>query len=251
MKNVYVPLSNTTAFLDGYERVERRGASENCIMVVDGKPGYGKTSTSQWFAVNHGLPFVRAKREWRPSWMLRELLETMQTAPAYSYEKIFQQIIQEVGKRAAVALAEERPFAIIVDEADHVVGSSALMETLRDISDLVEVPILLIGMGKIAAGIKRFPQIARRAGEAHVEFHALTLADTAAMAAARCEVAIAPDLLALLHDKAEGFAGEVMTGLAAIERTGRRLDRPVEVSDMLGLKLLTQRSTGHEIIVRG
>lgn len=251
MRNVYVRLSNTSAFLDGYEIVERRGASENCFMLVDGKPGFGKTTTSQWFAVNHGLPFIRAKREWRPSWMLRELLETMQTSPAYSYEKIFQQVIQEVGKRSAVAMMEERPFAIIVDEADHVVTSSALMETLRDISDLVEVPIILIGMGKIAAGIKRFPQIARRAGESHVEFHALTLDDTKALAKARCEVPVSEELLALLHDKAEGFAGEVMTGLAAIERVGRRLDRPVEISDMNGLKLLTQRSTGHAVIVRG
>lgn len=250
MRNIFVRLSNTAAFLDGYEVVERRGAAENCFMIVDGKPGYGKTSTAQWFAINHGLPFLRAKREWRPSWMLRELLETMQTAPSHSYEKIFQQVIQETGKRSAIAMVEERPFGIIVDEADHVVGSSALMETLRDISDLVEVPILLIGMGRIAAGIKRFPQIARRAGESHVEFHALTQDDTAALAKTRCEVEIASDLLELLHTKAEGYAGEVMTGLAAIERVGRRLDRPVAVADMTGLKLLTQRSTGHEVVVR-
>ncbi|SFM35668.1 AAA domain-containing protein [Pleomorphomonas diazotrophica] len=250
MRNTFVRLSNTAAFMSGYEVVERRGAAENCFMVVDGKPGYGKTSTAQWFAISNNLPFIRAKREWRPSWMLRELLETVQTAPAHSYEKIFQQVIEAMGKRSAIAAVEDKPFAIIVDEADHVVGSSALMETLRDISDLVEVPILLIGMGRISAGIKRFPQIASRA-ESHVEFKPLTLSDTRALVEQRCEVPIDGDLLQLLHDKAEGYAREVLTGLAAIERTGKRLDHPVTVADMAGQELLVQRSTGHAFTVRG
>jgi hypothetical protein len=250
MKNVFVRLSNTAAFLDAYEIMERRGAAENCFMVVDGKPGYGKTSTAQWFAASNGLPFVRAKREWRPSWMLRELLETVQVAPAHSYERIFQQIVAELGKRSAIAQVEERPFAIIVDEADHVVGSSALMETLRDISDLIEVPILLIGMGRIQAGIKRFPQIASRA-EAHVEFKPLTLADTRLLVEQRGDVQLDADLLALLHDKAGGYAREVLTGLASIERVGRRLDRPVTIADMAGQILLVERATGHAFTVRG
>ncbi|MBB4302319.1 hypothetical protein GGD81_001346 [Rhodobium orientis] len=250
MKNTFVRLSNTTAFLAGFEILERRGASENCFMVVDGAPGYGKTSTAQWFAIENDLPFVRAKREWRPIWMLRELLETVQTVPAHSYAKIFGQVIEALGKRAAIAAAERRPFAIIVDEADHVVGSAALMETLRDISDMIEVPVLLIGMGRIKSGIKRFPQIASRA-EAHVEFRPLTFDDTRRLVEVRGEVAVDEGLLKLLHDSAEGFAREVLTGLAAIERVGKRLDRAVTVDDMDGQALLAKRSTGHAVTVRG
>lgn len=182
--------------------------------------------------------------------MLRELLETVQTAPAHSYEKIFGQVIETMGKRSAIAMTEERPFAIIVDEADHVVTSSALMETLRDISDLVEVPILLIGMGRIAAGIKRFPQIASRA-EAHVEFRPLTAEDTRQLVEGRGEIAVDEELIALLHDKAGGYAREVLTGLASIERVGKRLDRPVTIADMAGQVLLVERSTGHAYTVRG
>jgi len=249
MRNVFVPLANTQAFLAGFETVQRRGASENCFMVVDGLPGYGKTSTAQWFAVQNQLPFVRAKREWRPSWMLREILEQVGVTPAHSYERIFAQVIDTLGKRSAIALGEDRPFALIVDEADHVVGSGALMETLRDISDLIEVPTLLIGMGRINAGIKRFPQIASRA-EAHVEFAKLTADCTRKLAAARCECAVADDLLAFLHDKAGGYAREVMTGLSAIERHGRRLGRPVSLADMDGQILLTERATNHPVRVR-
>lgn len=249
MKNVFVELANTAAFMAGYEVVERRGAAENCFMVVDGKPGYGKTRTAQWFAANHGLPFLRAKREWRATWMLRELLETLGAAPAHSYERIFSQAIEQLGRRSAIARMEERPFAVIVDEADHVVGSSALMETLRDIADMVEVPMLLIGMGKIHAGIKRFPQIASRA-EVHVEFQPLTFDDTRRLAMRRADVEIADDLLDFLHLKAGGYAREVLTGISSIERVGRRLGRPVTIEDMAGAVLLTERATGHQVVVR-
>jgi hypothetical protein len=251
MKRDFVQLSNTTAFMDGYERVERRGAPENCFMVVDGKPGYGKSTTAHWFAVQNDLPFIRAKKNWRPTWMLRELLQTMQTTPGSSHEVLFQQIIQELGKRSAIARLAERPFAMIIDEADHIIGSSALIETLRDFTDLIEVPILLIGMGKIGAGIQRYPQVASRANGNFVEFKALTPADTRLLVEQCCEVEVDDDLVQVLHRHAEGYAREVMTGLAAIERVGRRLDRPVRISDMVGQLLLTQRSTGTDIILRG
>ena len=130
-----------------------------------------------------------------------------------------------------------------------MVTSSALMETLRDISDMVEVPMLLIGMGKIHAGIKRFPQIASRA-EVHVEFNPLSIDDTRHLVQRRSEVEIDPELLRFLHDKAAGYAREVLTGISAIERVGRRLGRPVTMADMVGTVLLTERATGHQVVVR-
>lgn len=251
MKNTFVPLTNTQAFLAGFEAVEERGASENCFMIVDGSPGFGKTSTAQWFATQNNLPFLRAKREWRPSWMLRELLDTVQTGHQHSYEKMYRQVIEELGKRSAIAQVEERPFAVIVDEADHVIGSSALIETLRDISDMIEIPILLIGMRQIKERLGRFPQVASRVeGGAHVRFKPLTEADTRALIAARCDCEVADDLADLLHRKAGGFAREVLAGLSSIERVGRRLDHPVGVADMEGQVLLTERATGHQFVVR-
>lgn len=251
MKRDFVPLSNTTAFMDCYARVEERGAPENCFMVVDGKPGYGKSTTAHWFAVQNDLPFIRAKKNWRPTWMLRELLQTMQTSPGASHEVLFQQIIQELGKRSAIARLAERPFALIIDEADHIIGSSTLIEMLRDFTDLIEVPIILIGMGKIAAGIKRYDQVASRASGHFVEFQPLSLTDTRTLVQHCSDVEVDDDLVQLLHRHAEGYAREVIEGLGAIERAGKRLDRPVTISDMAGQTLLTVRSTGTNLVLRG
>lgn len=251
MRKDYVHLSNTQAFIAGYQTVEERGASENCFMVVDGSPGYGKTSTAEWFATQNGLPFLRAKREWRATWMIRELLETMQASAQNSYEKMFRQVIEELGKRAAIARMERKPFAIVVDEADYVVGSGALIETLRDISDLIEIPIILVGMRRIKERLSHFPQVASRIeGGAHVRFQPLSEKDTRALVGGLCSCDVDEDLLIFLHQKAGGYAREVLAGLSSIERVGRRLDRPVTLSDMDGQVLLTERSTGHQIVVR-
>ncbi len=251
MKSNFVQLSNTARFMEGLEIVEQRGAAENCFMVVDGQPGFGKTTTTKWFATQHGLPFLRAKRGWRPTWMLREILDTVQAPHQHSQEKMFRSVIEEIGKRAAIARAESRPYAMMVDEADFVVGSSALVETLRDISDLIEVPMILVGMRRINDRLKYFPQVASRIeGGAHVEFQPLTHDDTRKLVTGLSSVEVTDDLIDLVHQKAGGFAREVMTGISAIERVGRRTGRAVGIADMEGQVLLTERDTGHQFVVR-
>ena len=175
----------------------------------------------------------------------------MQASAAYSYENMFRQVIEELGKRSAISRIENLPFAIVVDEADHVIGSGALIETLRDISDLIEVPIILVGMRQIRERLARFPQVASRIeGGAHIRFEPLTRADTQALIDARCEVEVAEPLADVLHQKSGGFAREILTGLSSIERVGARLDHPVDLADMEGIVLLTERSTGHQFTVR-
>jgi DNA transposition AAA+ family ATPase len=249
MKHKFIHTTNTRVFLSKIDEVERRGAQEKCFMVVDGEPGRGKTTTTEWYAVSNNLPFLRAKREWTSQWFLRELLDRLAIVPEHGFEKMYRQTVRGLGDRAAAARHNGETFAIIIDEADHIVRSERIMETIRDLTDPIETPIILVGMGKINSALTRFPQIASRVS-AHAKFEALTLEDTRALISGRAEVEVAPDLTSYLHAMSKGFAREVLEGIGAIERTGRRLGRPVELKDMEGQTLLNDRGAGKPIIVR-
>jgi len=249
MKPTYVATANTRAWLDGYDAVERRGATEACLMVVEGLPGLGKTRTAQWWAAQHLLPFARAKRDWTTAWMMKDLLAELRVVPETSFPKMFKQAVSALANGAALARASGDPFGVVVDEVDHIVGSSRMMETLRDLSDTAEVPFILIGMGKVQSGLTRYLQITSRKAT-DVRFMPLSLDDSRAIVAARCECAVSDDLVDLLHTTAKGYARELLEGIAAIERQCRRLDRPAAIADMVGQVLMNDRTSGRPIVVR-
>ena len=249
MRNTFVHISNTKRFLDGIDQAERRGASECCFMVVDGEPGRGKTSTAQWYAIANSVPFLRAKRGWDGAWMMRELLDQLRLAPERGYARMYAQLLKGLGDRAAAARRTDAPFVVVIDEADHIIRSGAIMGLICGFTDPLEITFVLVGMGRIRAGLARFAQISSRQS-ARAQFEALTLDDTRAIVKARCECEVEEDLLQALHGAARGYAREVLEGIASIERNCRRNGRPASLADMDGRSLMVDRTTSQPIIVR-
>jgi len=249
LKNDFVVVSNVQKFLSGFERVESRAAVEKCFMVVEGDPGRGKTSTAEWFAIQNDLPIIRAKREWSSRWMLEDLLDCLGSEPDRTFKEMYRQAVRVLAGRAASALAAGVPYAIVIDEADHIVSSQKMMETLRDITDQVEVPVILVGMGRLIKALTRYKQISSRVS-AEVTFEELNPDDTRRLIAGRCEIAVADDLSMHLHKASRGYAREVLEGIGSIERVGRRLGRAISLADMDGQVLLTDRVTGKTVTVR-
>lgn len=249
MKKDFVMTSNAQEFLGGFERLDARAAVEKCFMTVEGEPGRGKTTTAEWFAVQNDLPFIRAKREWSSRWLLEDLIDCLATEPDRTFKEMYRQIVKRLAMCNEAARREGRPFAVIIDEADHIVHSGKMMETIRDITDQVEVAFILVGMGKLSKALTRYKQISSRVS-AEVTFRALTLDDTRRLIRGRADVEVADDLVLHLHKAAGGYAREVLEGIGSIERVGRRLGRAVTLSDMDGQALLQDRTTGKAIMVR-
>lgn len=253
MKAVFVNTQNARAFMAGLKSLELRGASEACLMVLDGEPGLGKSTTIQWWAVQTGSIFLRAKEEWTPTWFMRELLQALREQPEHSFERMFRQAMQALSKAAMAASRDGKPFGVVIDEVDHISRNKRMMETIRDLSDMLEIPFILVGMGRVRANLTRFPQIASRIGQ-YVEFALAPLEDAQALVDALCEVAVAPCLVEYLHRVSGGKFREIKEGIAAIERFGKRNppgDGGMTVAKMAGQVLLNDRSTGKPITVRG
>lgn len=250
MKRKFVSTSNAEVFLAGLSALESRGAEEACLMVIDGLPGLGKTTVIQWWATQTGSIFLRAKKEWTPAWFLRELLTLVGETPRYSFEKMYQQTIEVLTLLATDAERSERTFAIVVDEVDHISRNARLLETIRDLSDMLEIPFILVGMGKVRDNLTRFDQISSRVAR-YVQFQPATLHDVKAMVEQICEVPIGEDLVALLRNEAGGKLREIKEGIKNIERFGKRnAGQTIGIAQMTGQVLLNDRRTGREIKVR-
>ncbi|ARE40878.1 prophage MuSo1, DNA transposition protein [Rhodovulum sp. P5] len=255
MKPTFVETSNVRRFMAALKTLDERGAVEACMVVVDGKPGLGKTTTLSRWVAQTGSVYLRAQKGWDYSWFIQDLL----TELSVSYQQIrgkrerFARVLQELQIRAEQAALEEKVFGLVIDECDLVSNRGEIMEAIRGISDIQFMPTILVGMGRLRDNLRRFPQIESRAPN-KVEFLPASIEDVTALVEGRCEVAVAPDLIAFVHRVSKGYTREILDAIAAIERFGRRFEPGpggVTLADMAGQPVMNDRSTGKPIMVPG
>jgi DNA transposition AAA+ family ATPase len=142
-----------------------RTAGLPALILVDGRAGLGKTEAAQHYAGHHDdCVYLRALENHTPRWLLKDLAHELKIDDSGRVSTIFKAILTELRRQ---------PRAIIIDEADHLARKLNLLETIRDIYDLAAVPVVLVGMDKVGAKLRRFPQFASRIGCA-IEFQPLS-----------------------------------------------------------------------------
>ena len=212
MKKGFVQNSNYARFVQGVKAVEQRGAREASLMLVTGPAGLGKSETVDRFACDANALYLRAKETWSKRGMLTEMAETLRIPTNLTNHEMQARIIGAIGPRQ---------IPIIIDEAEHTVKSTAsILECVRDISDLTETLVVLVGMESIEQRIARFPQISSRIAQV-VRFEVLSEQDVRLACKQLAEVEIDADLVRELHRQSDGKMRLVMNGIAAIERFAR------------------------------
>lgn len=250
MKPAFAVTANVARFHAALGTLERRGAKEACLMVVDGRPGLGKTTTLQRWATDNDVIYLRAKKEWTPGWFLDDLLSEFHVAPKHSFEKRFAQAMEALLIRQSALARTKKTFAVVVDEADHISRSARIMESIRDFSDMGDIPFILVGMGRIRDNLALLPQVASRIAQ-YVGFETAKVEDVRRLVDALCEVPVADCLVAFVHTVTEGFNREIVEAIAAIERFGKRNagGKPVTLAMMAGQPLVNDRRTGQVVMV--
>ena len=252
MKPEFVETSNYRKFTSALTRLDDRGAEEACLVVVDGKPGLGKSATMTRWTAQTGSIYLRAQRGWDYSWFIQELLAELSitTLPRGRRDR-FKLLIGRLDDLATNATIEGRPFSLVIDEADLISGKPEVMEAIRGISDLRFLPTILVGMGKLRDNLRRFPQIESRAPN-KVEFTPATREDAIALVRGLSEVPVADDLIDFVWKLSKGFSREMVEAIRAIERFGQRIDpgpKGVTQADMAGQVIMNNRETGKPIMV--
>jgi DNA transposition AAA+ family ATPase len=233
MRAIFAKTTNARNFLAGISAVTNRGAKEACMLLVTGEPGLGKSRTVQWWAAQEGGILLRAQTSWTPHWMLAELVTVLKQVPKRITEDLHRQVIDGFAER----LAHGHPYGgIVIDEAEHVLRNHRMVETVRDLSDHLKIPMVLVGMGDVKRMVAAYPQVSSRISRV-VEFVPASLEDVRIYCDELSEAPIADDLVAEIHRGSGGRGRLIMNAIAVAERVGRRSKQPVTFKDVEHLEL--------------
>lgn len=221
--------SNVERLLTGITAVEERGASEASFLLVIGPAGTGKTRTLQWWATQADAIYLRGKVTWTPYRALAELVRESDAIPVSNQRDVFLQALELLGKN---------PRPVVIDEVEHALHDSRVLEGFRDLSDLLEFPLILVGMPGCRDRIKRFEQTSSRIAKV-VHFAPIGREDVALCCAELADVEIGGDLVDELTRQAQGKLRGVLNGIATIERFCRRNGKDsAALADLHGVELV-------------
>lgn len=130
---------------------------------------------------------------------------------------------------------------------------SRLPYITRTTEDMLPTTIYTADGKSLRDNLRRFPQIESRAPN-KVEFLPADITDTKALIEGKCEVPVAPDLIAFVQRVSKGFNREILEAMAHIERFGQRFDpgpEGITVADMAGQVIMNDRNTSNPICVPG
>lgn len=216
MNRKFCKTSNVKRFLAAIAALEDRGAPEACLVLVEGNAGYGKSRCGAWYTAQQEALLIRLKAECTPRWFLADLVQAIGIAnPAHTTEKLFAQAVSEL-------IRDPRP--IVIDEIEHALSTARqtkVLDTARDLSDMLEVPVILLGREGSKEKLRREPQIWTRIS-AVASFQPASREDVAMMVAELCEVAVDDAVIDQLHRQSEGHVRQIVKGIATIEAIARQ-----------------------------
>ena len=139
MKHKIVEVKNMIKTEQLLDNLLNRSSIVPGIGLIHGPSGFGKTTAVEWLfnqdEVN-GI-YVRCYKADTVTSLLEQIAKEIGIPQRHNLRAQVDSIVEAVR-------AEE--LAIFVDEADYVVGNARIMETLRDIYDATEQPLILVGM---------------------------------------------------------------------------------------------------------
>lgn len=212
-----------TLALQAVDDVINRPHGVEGMVTIVGKPGAGKTTAVGRIADMYDGIYVRAISCWTKTTMLGAICQEL-GAPTEGKGRLHRRVDMMSFIQRQLQTSPHRP--LIIDEADYLADQMEMLDTVRDIYDLLGNPIVLVGMETFTAKVQHQSagRFARRITQ-WVEFKAVDFQDTRTIAETCCEVAVADDLLRHLQSAADGNVGRIVTGLSKIEASAKRAGR--------------------------
>jgi DNA transposition AAA+ family ATPase/Fe-S-cluster formation regulator IscX/YfhJ len=156
MNKTFVKTQNVKNFIGLVENLQNKPKNIPKMGLVYGEPGLGKSQTALWLACKYDGIYLRASNLMTGRWLLEELVKELDEIPRYLTSDNFNLVVKKL---------KAEPKIIFIDEIDYLMNNYKTIETLRDIHDETDCPIIFIGMGLAHRKLERYKHLYDRFSE--------------------------------------------------------------------------------------
>lgn len=195
MHRVFVRTQNVKNFIGLVENLINKPTNIPKMGLVYSEPGLGKSQTALWLAAKYDGIYLRCTILMTSRWLLEELVKELDEIPRYLTSDNFNLFVQKLSKI---------PQIIVIDEIDYLMNDTKTIETLRDIHDKTNCPIIFVGMGLAHKKLERYKHLYDRFSEI-IKFETFNVADVKQIVNELSEISFTADAIELLHKKHNRF----------------------------------------------
>ena len=195
MKKIFVKTTNVKNFIGLVESLINKPKNISKMGLVYGEPGLGKSQTALWLACKYDGIFLRASNLMTGRWLLEEMVKELDEIPRYLTSDNFNLVVKKL---------KQNPQIIFIDEIDYLMNNYKTIETLRDIHDETNCPIIFVGMGLAHRKLERYKHLFDRFSEV-VKFETFVVNDLKQIFDQLAEVKLTPDAIEYIHKKYNRF----------------------------------------------
>ena len=195
MRKIFVKTNNVRNFIGLVENLQNKPKNNPKMGLVYGEPGLGKSQTALWRACKYDGIYIRASNLMTSRWLVEEIVREMDEPPRYLTSDNFNVVISKLS---------QKPKIIFVDEIDYLMNNYKSVETLREIHDKTDCPIVFVGMGLAHRKLERYKHLYDRFSEI-VKFETFGVEDLSQIFSQLSEIPFTPNSIEYIHKKYNRF----------------------------------------------
>lgn len=195
MNKIFVKTQNVKNFIGLVENLQNKPKNIPKMGLVYGEPGLGKSQTALWLAYKYEGVYLRSSNLMTGRWLLEEMVKELDEIPRFLTSDNFNIVVKKLKKN---------PQIIFIDEIDYLMNNYKSIETLRDIHDETDCPIIFVGMGLTHRKLERYKHLYDRFSEI-VKFETFGLNDIGQIINQLSEIPFTPDAVEYIHTKYNSF----------------------------------------------
>ena len=229
--NTIAPIRNVSLMSALLERVLDRGVNLPGMGVFYGYSGLGKTTAGAFGANKHRAYVIEVRSTWTGKHLCKKIASEMGLETTGTISDISERVAQQLN-------LSRRP--LIVDEADYLVQRN-MIEIIRDIYEMSQGAVILIGEERLPAKLQRWERVAGRV-QSYVAAEPMSEDDARHLARLYCRNV---EIEGALFEKALKASG------ISARRMAVNLDRIRELADTRGLSRVTAQDWGKDAFYTG
>lgn len=195
MNRIFVKTTNVKNFIGLVENLINKPKNIPKMGLVYGEPGLGKSQTALWLACKYDGIYLRASNLMTGRWLLEEVVKELDEIPRFLTSDNFNIVVKKLKKN---------PQIIFIDEIDCLMNNYKTVETLRDIHDKTECPIVFVGMSLVHKKLERYKHLYDRFSEI-VKFKTFSIQDLKQIFEQLSEAQVNIEAIEFIHRKYNRF----------------------------------------------